>query len=103
MGRLPARTGGTGRGGGSRGARAYLAADGSEVPQTVLGPREEFRFRVERSEHRAHKLVLRWTGTVFEIAARELRDIEDLGRIFFEKNWSPFLTGNIQQPGFRHA
>ena len=91
------------QGGGSRGARAYLSAQGTCVPQGRRGTLEDFRFLVEREADRRHKLVLRWTGTSFAITARELRDIEDLGRIFFEKNWSPFLTGNIQQPGFRHG
>jgi succinate dehydrogenase/fumarate reductase flavoprotein subunit len=90
------------QGGGSRGARAYLAADGGEVPQTVRGPLEEYRFRGERPEHRAHKLVLRWTGDGFALEQRALRGIEDLGRIFFEKNWAPFLTGEILRPGFTH-
>ena len=90
------------QGGGSRGARAYLATDGSEVPLTVRGPLEEFRFRVERLEHRAHKLVLRWTGDGFAVEQRVLRGIEDLGRIFFEKNWAPFLTGAVRRPGFIH-
>lgn len=91
-----------GQGGGSRGARAYLAADGGEVPQTVRGPLEEFRFRSERAEHRAHKLVLRWNGDGFAVEERALRGVEDLGRIFFEKNWAPFLTGEILRPGFTH-
>ncbi len=90
------------QGGGSRGARSYLATDGSEVPQAVHGPREEFRFRVERPEHRTHKLVLRWTGDGFVVEQRTLRGIEDLGRIFFEKNWAPFLTGEVLKQGFTH-
>lgn len=90
------------QGGGSRGARAYLAADGSDVPQTVRGPAEEFRFRVERQEHRTHKLVLRWIGDGFTVEQRALRGHEDLGRIFFEKNWAPFLTGDILKSDFTH-
>jgi succinate dehydrogenase / fumarate reductase flavoprotein subunit len=90
------------QGGGSRGARAYLPQDGGEVPQSVRGAREEFRFRAERVEHRGHRLIVRWTGDGFAVEQRALRGIEDLGRIFFEKNWAPFLTGEILRPGFTH-
>jgi hypothetical protein len=89
-------------GGGSRGARAYLAADGAEVPLTLHGPLEDFRFRAERPQDRLHKLLLRWNGDGFSIRAVPLRGMEPPGGIFFEKNWGPFLAGAIFRPGFVH-
>ena len=41
-------------------------------------------------------MILRYTPeagmTIFE---RPLRTIEDTGKIYFEKNWGAFLTGEI--------
>jgi succinate dehydrogenase / fumarate reductase, flavoprotein subunit len=89
-------------GGGSRGARAYLAADGTAVPQGRSGPLRDYRFRVERSEDRTYKLMVRWTGDGFATERQPLRGMEPPSGIFFEKNWGPFLTGAVYQPGFAH-
>ena len=89
-------------GGGSRGARAYLASDGSQVPDTQHGALDDYRFREERAVDREHKLVLRWHGDGFSIEQRALRTMEDPGKIFFEKNWSNFLTGSIYRNSFKH-
>jgi succinate dehydrogenase/fumarate reductase flavoprotein subunit len=91
-------------GGGSRGARAYCAPDGEVVFATAAeGPLEQFRYRKERPEHRRSKLVLTWDGTAFSITDTPLRELEDLDRIFFEKNWAPYLTDAIHARGFRHG
>jgi succinate dehydrogenase/fumarate reductase flavoprotein subunit len=90
-------------GGGSRGARAYLAADGIHEPQTRKGPLSAYRFRAERESDRNYKLVLQWTGDGFSIQQQMLRGMEDPGRIFFEKNWSNFLTGTLYQKDFHHG
>lgn len=89
-------------GGGSRGARAYLAADGSAVPHGRSGPLVDYRFRVERAEDRAYKLMVRWTGDGFVCERQALRTMESPSGIFFEKNWGPFLTGAVYRPGFVH-
>jgi succinate dehydrogenase/fumarate reductase flavoprotein subunit len=90
------------QGGGSRGARAYLSPQGAKVPHGREGALEEYRFLEERVEHRAHKLVLRWDDAGFALEERPLRTLEDLGRIFFEKNWGHFLTGDHYRAGFVH-
>lgn len=89
-------------GGGSRGARAYLAADGTAVPLGRSGPLADYRFRVERAEDRAFKLMVRWTGDGFTCERQALRGMEPPSGIFFEKNWGPFLTGEVYRPGFVH-
>ena len=90
------------QGGGSRGARAYLSKDGTQVPDSQRGVLEDYRFREERTADREYKLVLRWLGDGFSIEQRALRQMEDLGRIFFEKNWSFYLTGSVYQKNFQH-
>jgi succinate dehydrogenase/fumarate reductase flavoprotein subunit len=90
-------------GGGSRGARAYCAADGPDVPQARAKDLSEFRFRREKAGHREHKLTVRLVDGACRIETTPLRSLDDLGRIFFEKNWSHFLTGAIHAPGFTHG
>lgn len=89
-------------GGGSRGARAYLASDGAAVPHGRQGALENYRFRVERAEDRSYKLMVRWTGDGFSVERQALRGMESPAGIFFEKNWAPFLTGAVYAPGFTH-
>jgi succinate dehydrogenase / fumarate reductase, flavoprotein subunit len=89
-------------GGGSRGARAYLARDGAAVPLGRAGALEDYRFRVERAEDRTHKLMVRWTGDGFSVEQQALRGMESPAGIYFEKNWAPFLTGAVFEPGFTH-
>ena len=90
-------------GGGSRGARAYCSADGVDVPQSRTRDLSAFRFRREKQEHRAHKLTVRLVAGEFQIDAVPLRPLDDLGRIFFEKNWGSYLTGTIHEQGFVHG
>jgi len=92
-----------GDGGGSRGARAYCSRRGEVVFDTVAGPIHEYRYHRENPDHRVHKLILRFDGEVFSDEKRPLREREDLTRIFFEKNWSSYLTGAIYEDGFRHG
>lgn len=92
------------QGGGSRGARAVVDPTGEDLPQTraeQLGA--DFRILRERKELRELKTVVCWDGRDFVLEDRPIRAIEDPGRIFFEKNWAPFLTGAIYQDGFRHG
>jgi succinate dehydrogenase / fumarate reductase flavoprotein subunit len=91
-----------GRGGGSRGARAYCSAHGRLVPSGRSGELEEYRFIAEDPAHREDKLVQRWRAGAFAAEYRRLRGIDDIGSIFFEKDWGDFLTATVCRPGFRH-
>ncbi len=91
-----------GRGGGSRGARAYCAPHGLQVPSGRHGDLEQYRFIAEDPAHRQDKLVLRWRDGGFASEYRRLRDIDDIGSIFFEKDWGGYLTAAVCRPGFRH-
>lgn len=90
-------------GGGSRGARAYCDPAGLDVPQAHRVDCASFRFRRERPEQRREKLALRWDGSALAVAAQPLRGMEPPGRIFFEKNWAPYLTGAVYGDGFTHG
>ena len=91
-------------GGGSRGARAYLARDGEVTIVTQQGPLDDISYRPEKPEHRAYKITLSWTGeSFFAIDHTPLREIEDLNRVFFEKNWGDYLTDTLHEAGYQHA
>ena len=90
-------------GGGSRGARAYCSSDGVDVPQARARDVSSFRFRREKTAHREHKLTVRVVDGTCVVSVTPLRQLDDLGRIFFEKNWGNFLTGKIHAPGFTHG
>ncbi|EFV5031492.1 FAD-binding protein [Salmonella enterica] len=82
-------------GGGSRGARIILDKDGTCVPQIRNGVYEEWRFRPEREEDKHHKLTIKFENGRFIINKKPLRPMIDTDKIYFEKNWPDFLTGNI--------
>lgn len=88
-------------GGGSRGARAYCDPSGTKVPEAKAVDCAAWRFREEKSEHRREKLTLRWNGS-FSLSRTALRGMEDPARIFFEKNWAPYLTGAVYGDDFSH-
>ncbi len=90
-------------GGGSRGARAYLASDGGAVPMSRSGPLQQYRFRSERPQDRTHKLMVRWNGDGFLVERQELRAMEPLAGIHFERNWAAYLTGAVYASGFNHG
>jgi succinate dehydrogenase/fumarate reductase flavoprotein subunit len=93
------------QGGGSRGARAYLAADGDVQITGVNGPISGIRYRREKEAHKQVKKVVTWQPAAqhFAVADVPLRTREDAGGIFFEKNWANYLTGTIYHAGFRHS
>ncbi len=90
------------RGGGSRGARAYCAGDGTRQPTARTVDTAAWRFREERPEHREEKLVVTWVSPSLGIQTRHLRQREDLDTIFFEKDWAHFLGGTVYADEFRH-
>ena len=89
-------------GGGSRGARAMCSSKGSVVPAARVLDLEKYRFIEEKSQDKSKKIVLKYTDGEFHISERVLRDIEEPGGIYFEKNWSNYLTEQIYKPGFEH-
>ncbi len=86
-------------GGGSRGARALCSPDGNKAPKMRNGTLNEYRFIPEREEDKRVQVKVRYEGRKFEVYEVELRKLEGLESIFFEKNWAPFLTGQIYRDG----
>ncbi|TVR42757.1 MAG: FAD-binding protein [Planctomycetota bacterium] len=92
-----------GLGGGSRGARAYLAADGEVTIHTRHGPLSDVRYRVEKPEHQQFKITVEWQGDSFSLSHQALRPLDNLDRIFFEKHWGDYLTNQIHHAAYTHA
>jgi succinate dehydrogenase / fumarate reductase flavoprotein subunit len=86
-------------GGGSRGARAICAADGTSVPVTADGHLEDFRFRPEDPAHRAEQIAVTLEGDRFRLETRPVRSFDDTARPFFERDWPAWLTGRIYTGG----
>jgi succinate dehydrogenase / fumarate reductase, flavoprotein subunit len=84
------------QGGGSRGARMLCSKDGCDVPSVRMGRLDNYRFLPENPAQRQEKIILRYSSERgMLIRERALHSIEDTGKIYFEKNWGAFLTGNI--------
>jgi len=84
------------QGGGSRGARMLCAGQGTHTPDSRLGSLDKYRFLAEIETHRQEKILLKYNQEKgMQITVRELRPIEDTGKIYFEKNWGAYLTGEI--------
>jgi hypothetical protein len=83
------------RGGGSRGARAILGADGECTPSTRRGPLQDYRFVAERDEDRREQISTRFHDRQFTAGIRAVRRRDDGERPFFERNWPEYLTGEI--------
>lgn len=82
-------------GGGSRGARAIRAANGTAVPRAKAGPLEDYRFQPEREADRAEQILVRWDGHAFQVTARPNRSLDEAVTSFFERDWPDWLTGRI--------
>ncbi|MFT4173325.1 MAG: FAD-binding protein [Rhodocyclaceae bacterium] len=83
-------------GGGSRGARMLCSEAGQQTPDARVGALDGFRFVPENTAHRAEKILLRYRPeTGMQVTKRPLRGIEDTGKIYFEKNWGAYLTGEV--------
>ncbi len=83
------------QGGGSRGARAICAPDGTHVPDARTGAVEDVRFVSERAEHRAEQIHVRLDAGAFVCEARPIRRRDRDRKAFFERDWPDFLTGAI--------
>jgi len=90
-------------GGGSRGARVLCAPSGTLVPETGLGPLEDYRFLPEQPADRDRQIRVRYADGRFEVREAALRSLEGLDDIFFEKDWAEFLAGRIYEDDARHG
>ena len=84
-------------GGGSRGARVICDNEGECVPSTINGPLEEYRFRMEKTEHKDQQIVVKYADSALVIFTRQPRKFSQTERPFFERNWPHYLTGAIYQ------
>ncbi|MFA9438051.1 FAD-binding protein [Uliginosibacterium sp. sgz301328] len=82
-------------GGGSRGARALCAPNAPHAPETRQGPLDAFRFIAERPQDRAVQIHVRRVGSRFDTSERPPRTADGTTGVYFEKNWMPFLKGDI--------
>jgi hypothetical protein len=72
------------------------AEQGTHAPDSRLGRLDGYRFLAENESHRQKKILLRYASeSGMQVSERSLRPIEDTGKIYFEKNWGAFLTGEI--------
>ena len=83
------------QGGGSRGARAICGPDGTCLPMSISGPLADARFRAERDIDKEEQLVVRLSGTSFDISSRPNRPFDPSAKTFFERDWPAWLTGGI--------
>lgn len=82
-------------GGGSRGARMVLDANGECLPLTRRGAIEAWRFRPEKNRDKECKITVQYHQTQWVIADKKLRSLADIKNNYFEKNWPDFLCGEI--------
>lgn len=90
-------------GGGSRGARAMCSKQGTVTPKAHKVDLSEFKYIEEKDEDKGKKLVISYRDGSFKVAEKALRDMESPSVIFFEKNWSAYLTEDIYNEGFQHS
>ncbi len=83
------------QGGGSRGARAVLDAQGDCAPEARATSLEAYRFRRERLRDRDEQLLVRREGDGFSIRTQSLRARDADDKPFFERDWPDYLTGAI--------
>ncbi len=78
-------------GGGSRGARAICADDGTQCPEASVEDLSRFRFVEEQAKDREEKLVVCLVDGEFEVTSSPVDSSPDVQREFFEKGWGPYL------------
>ena len=83
------------QGGGSRGARAICAPDGTRVPEARDEGLEAFRFRAEREADKQEQIVVRRAAEGLVVATRPNRSLAGTARSFFERDWPDWLTGRV--------
>ena len=90
-------------GGGSRGARAMCSLKGEDCPEGRNVDLEAFRFIREKDEDKNKKIIVSFKEGKWLVREEAVRQREDTGKIFFEKNWSTYLTDGIYSDGFHHS
>ncbi|NDR56339.1 FAD-dependent oxidoreductase [Aliiruegeria sabulilitoris] len=83
------------QGGGSRGARAICDPNGEALPMSKNGPLSAYRFRTEKTAHKAEQIIVRMVGERLEISTRQNRPFDGAARSFFERDWPNWLNGAI--------
>ncbi|MCB1332848.1 MAG: FAD-binding protein [Roseivivax sp.] len=83
------------QGGGSRGARAICAGDGTRVPQARALDLDAFRFRAERAADRDEQIVVQQVDGRLRVSTRPNRRFDETARPFFERDWPDWLTGAL--------
>jgi succinate dehydrogenase / fumarate reductase, flavoprotein subunit len=89
-------------GGGSRGARAICSQKGTLTPGARNLNLNEYKFIDETDSDRKKKISLKFSDGDFQIEEISIREMEDPGIIFFEKNWSSYLTEEIYKKDYKH-
>ena len=89
-------------GGGSRGARAMCSSEGELAPSTRLGELNEFSFLEEQAVDKTQKIIVNYSAenATFKTHNQPIRGMEDPGKIYFEKNWSNYLTEEIYRDNY---
>ncbi|WPJ96953.1 FAD-binding protein [Coraliomargarita algicola] len=78
-------------GGGSRGARAICASDGTRCPDASHEDLTRFRFVEEQAKDREEKLIVSREGDGISVHALPVDLKPEVKREFFEKGWGPYL------------
>jgi succinate dehydrogenase/fumarate reductase flavoprotein subunit len=82
-------------GGGSRGARAICNKNGGLVPDTVLGPLSDLPLLPEQDKDKDSIIRVLLNNNELEVSERNCRELQNVGSFYFEKNWMPWLTGEM--------
>ena len=78
-------------GGGSRGARAICADEGTRCPDASQEDLSRFRFVEEQAKDREEKLIVSREGDGVSVHALPVDLRPEVKREFFEKGWGPYL------------
>ncbi|MDQ8207619.1 FAD-binding protein [Coraliomargarita sp. SDUM461003] len=78
-------------GGGSRGARAICADEGTRCPDASHEDLSRFRFVEEQAKDREEKLIVSREGDGVSVHALPVDLRPEVKREFFEKGWGPYL------------
>lgn len=79
------------KGGGSRGARAICADDGTQSPEASVEDLSRFRFVEEQSKDQNEKILVRLIDGKITIRTMAVDLTPDAKREFFERGWGPYL------------
>lgn len=78
-------------GGGSRGARAICADDGTQCPEAYREDLSRFRFVEEQDDDKTNRLVVRLKKGQFSVLPEPVDPEPEIEREFFEKGWASYL------------